>query len=394
MIEKNNASNTSENPTDTQENTENNTVLHVQPVTPQNQSTPMFNRSVNGQYSVGQPNFQPPYTAPTPTTAQFPQPQKRKPLDRPSMRMGDAVGMPFCMFFIGSYVLQFAIMLILSIISPTANNIFSDSNVVIVTSSLISLVVLTVPYLYTLKVTNSSLAELISVKKVSATKTIGLIMAGMGVTAVGNITTNILSSLSEEFFDMPFESSVPEFGTDIWSFILMMLCVGILPAVVEEFAIRGVVLGVLRKRFSDASAIVISSIAFSLLHGNLQQIPFAFLVGIVLSYATVYSGSIIPAVIIHGLNNSISVLLSFAALNMSPMVLTVVNLLYFSLCLLLGICGFILLSKTDSNAFKLSSERSENTEERFKGFFGSGWMIAFIILSIVQTLLVQGIITE
>ena len=219
-------------------------------------------------------------------------------------------------------------------------------------------------------------------------------MAGMGVTAVGNITTNILSSLSEEFFDMPFESSVPEFGTDIWSFILMMLCVGILPAVVEEFAIRGVVLGVLRKRFSDASAIVISSIAFSLLHGNLQQIPFAFLVGIVLSYATVYSGSIIPAVIIHGLNNSISVLLSFAALNMSPMVLTVVNLLYFSLCLLLGICGFILLSKTDSNAFKLSSERSENTGERFKGFFGSGWMIAFIILSVVQTLLVQGIITE
>ncbi len=359
--------------------------------TPASDKAPMFNRSAGGQYSSEQPDLSqldgpsPSYTAPP---LQF----KKKPLDRQSMRLGDAVGMPLSMFFIGGYVIQFIIVLIISIASPSALNIFSDSNVAYALSSVITLTVLTVPYIYTLKATKMPLTELIRIKKVSRTKTVSLIMLGLGVTAISNIANNLLASFSESFLGIKFEASMPEFKTDIWSFALMLLCVGILPAVLEEIALRGFVLGALRTKFSDASAIVISAALFSLLHGNLQQIPFAFLMGLLLAYATVYCDSIIPSVIIHAINNVFSVVLSFASVDMSPMISQIVGLLYFAVCLVIGLCGFIMLTKTDKSAFRIQSDASEGSKENLKGFFASGWVIAFIILSVVQILSVQGVI--
>ncbi len=317
--------------------------------------------------------------------------------DRSLQTLGDAVGFPLCMFFIISYAIQYAVAYVVlifgTIFKISGLEAYSDPNVQYVLSSLISLVSLTVPYLYTLKTTKSTFAELILVKRVASSKLIALVMLGFGASALSNLASNILESFTNSLFGVQFENPAPEYGTGTWSFILMLLCVGILPALLEEFAIRGVILGALRKKFSDTSAIVISSVLFGILHGNLQQIPFATLLGLLLAYTTIYTGSLLPAVLIHAVNNTVSVILAFSSQNMSPMVSEMTSYIYFTVSLIVGICGFIMLIKSDSNAFKLSPERAEETNPNLRKFLASPWIIIFLVLCVIQVLLAQGVIT-
>lgn len=81
----------------------------------------------------------------------------------------------------------------------------------------------------------------------------------------------------------------------------MFLYVSFLGPIAEELLCRGLVLRLLQpygKRF----AIVLSAILFGLFHGNIVQIPFATLVGLVLGYVTV-EYSITWAIVLHIINN-------------------------------------------------------------------------------------------
>lgn len=74
---------------------------------------------------------------------------------------------------------------------------------------------------------------------------------------------------------------------------------------------RGVVMQPLRK-YGDWFAILTSAFVFALMHGNLVQAPFAFIAGIGLGYAVIASGSLWTGILIHLLNNSISVIQTIA----------------------------------------------------------------------------------
>ena len=59
--------------------------------------------------------------------------------------------------------------------------------------------------------------------------------------------------------------------------------------------------------YSRRSALLVSAIMFSLIHLNLFQIPYALFAGVALAFIVVLSGSILPAILLHALNNAISV---------------------------------------------------------------------------------------
>ena len=99
--------------------------------------------------------------------------------------------------------------------------------------------------------------------------------------------------------------------TTVLSLALNLVSTAILPALVEEMVFRGYILGALRPQ-GDGLAIVFSAVFFGLLHGNLLQIPFAFILGLIFGYLTVQTGSIWPAVLLHFLNNALSVALQYA----------------------------------------------------------------------------------
>ena len=87
---------------------------------------------------------------------------------------------------------------------------------------------------------------------------------------------------------------------------LMLLEHAFIPALLEELLFRLVPL-LLMARYSNSGAIVWSALAFSLIHCNLFQIPYAFAAGFVFMTVAVMTGGILPSILLHFINNTLSV---------------------------------------------------------------------------------------
>ncbi len=86
-------------------------------------------------------------------------------------------------------------------------------------------------------------------------------------------------------------------------YTLSILMIALLPAVTEELVYRGIILNGLRG-LGKWSAILLSALAFSLMHGNIAQLPYTFLLGIVLGYVMFETSSLILCMTIHFFNNA------------------------------------------------------------------------------------------
>lgn len=74
----------------------------------------------------------------------------------------------------------------------------------------------------------------------------------------------------------------------------------------EEVAFRGAVLRSLLGSFRNHwAAIAISAVFFAVVHGNPVQMPHAFLVGLLLGWMYYRTGSILPGVVLHWVNNTV-----------------------------------------------------------------------------------------
>ena len=78
------------------------------------------------------------------------------------------------------------------------------------------------------------------------------------------------------------------------------------PAVFEEILFRYLPLRRLTP-YSPKLAVIYSSVLFSVVHCNLFQIPYALIAGVLFAALDVASGSVLPSIIIHFINNVLSV---------------------------------------------------------------------------------------
>lgn len=90
----------------------------------------------------------------------------------------------------------------------------------------------------------------------------------------------------------------------------VLLLIALAPAVCEELAFRGFLLSGLRRSGHRWGAIALSSAFFGLAHFMLQQSLAAAVVGLVLGYLAVQSGSILPGMLYHFVHNTLTVLLA------------------------------------------------------------------------------------
>lgn len=86
------------------------------------------------------------------------------------------------------------------------------------------------------------------------------------------------------------------------------LCIGIIGPLTEELVFRGAILRVLLPK-GQLMAIVLSSLLFALAHGNMAQMPHAFLSGLLLGWMYARTGSILPGFVVHLVNNTVAFLL-------------------------------------------------------------------------------------
>lgn len=92
-------------------------------------------------------------------------------------------------------------------------------------------------------------------------------------------------------------------------FWLTFLAGAIMPAITEEFSFRGYIQGVLRP-LGATGAILLTGILFGVLHMSLIRLLPLTLLGVLWALVTHRSGSTLPAMIMHFLNNGISIGLS------------------------------------------------------------------------------------
>ena len=133
------------------------------------------------------------------------------------------------------------------------------------------------------------------------------IPVGMLVSLGANYVTSMFVTLVE---DSGVTLLSPEFSTEysLGGAAMMVLQVAIIPAIVEEFAMRGVMLQALR-RYGDWFAVGVTSVLFAVMHGNLVQAPFALILGFALGWLVLMTGSLWAGILIHFFSNFYAVVM-------------------------------------------------------------------------------------
>lgn len=88
-----------------------------------------------------------------------------------------------------------------------------------------------------------------------------------------------------------------------------LLVIAVLPAVMEEFLFRGIILSNTRASTGDIRAIFIVGFCFALFHASPEQTIYQFICGCVFAFLAVRSGSVLPCVLMHFANNALIIIL-------------------------------------------------------------------------------------
>lgn len=198
---------------------------------------------------------------------------------------------------------------------------------------------------------------------------------------VGGIISAFLSSIGlESEVDIPLPDGV--FG-----FLLSVIATAVIPALVEEFAFRGIVL-TLFKPFGDGFAILLSGIMFGLIHGNMAQIPFAIIVGVALSYITVRTGSIWVSVGLHFINNFMSVVLNYLIDKVTVIPEELVSSVWLFGTVILSVLGILVLNHRGKKLIEVKpADTLLTNREKFKAVFSTPGVIISIIVVALEVLM-------
>lgn len=89
--------------------------------------------------------------------------------------------------------------------------------------------------------------------------------------------------------------------------LAVIFLMAVVPAVCEELAFRGFIFGGLARGGGRFRAVIVTSVLFGFSHGVLQQSITATCMGILLGWVALRTGSVLPGILIHLTNNTLSV---------------------------------------------------------------------------------------
>ena len=168
------------------------------------------------------------------------------------------------------------------------------------------------------------------------------LFAGLcAVETAGIISGRILDMFEAAGFDF-YVGINEEFPGDVGGIAAYIFSISIVPGIVEELLFRGCVLGVF-KRYNSAFAVLMSSLLFALMHCTVQQFFYAFCAGLVFGWLAVHTGRLWPGMIIHMLNNLVSVFLDYMNVMLDYESYVLVYIAVSSVIMALGTFGIVML---------------------------------------------------
>ncbi len=264
------------------------------------------------------------------------------------------------------------------------SQIVSDPAFMMILQTVLSILFFTLPFLILPIGLGKSINELAAINKPKESLFIPLVFVGIGVSAFANIITNNIIAFFENF-GIHIKTPPFAFPEGIFGFLLSTVAIAVAPALAEEFATRGMVMGS-AKEFGQGYALIISATFFSLMHGNLAQIPFAFVMGIVIGFAVIKTGSLLTGVVIHFINNAISVAMNYMAENIGSVIIqSLISLVYVGICSVLFFVGIYLAQQREDNVWSIEkSETALGLADKLKYFFFAPTIIISIALTVID----------
>jgi len=160
-------------------------------------------------------------------------------------------------------------------------------------------------YMLIFKMNIKEVIRLNRIKIGEAALVVGMAVLGYGVI----IMINMIWYWVVSHLGTPIGQELPPV-TNGSQFLMAVLAIGLVPAVIEEFLFRGLIIRGY-ERFGSTAAIVITGILFGILHIQLMSIPSIILLGIVITYVVYRTNSIFAGIIYHFVHNTISVFFLF-----------------------------------------------------------------------------------
>ena len=270
-------------------------------------------------------------------------------------------------------------------VSQQAADFLWEPAVMKVQEILFAIISFTIPFILIFKLSGVRISNLISFSKPDKNSLLPLLMFGVSFCAFANIASNIADSIFRDA-NINYEVTTPQNPQGFFGFVLSLISTVAVPALVEEFACRGLMMGLLKK-YGEGFAILVSSLLFGLMHGNFQQIPFAFLVGLVLGFITIKSGTIWVAVAVHGFNNLISVLFDYVFDVFPQGAQNIGYMIYLMLALILGIFAIFIFHHKKIDIYKLNESTTVCTEkQKLIWFFTSVPIIIYVSICLIDSL--------
>ena len=307
-------------------------------------------------------------------------------------------------FFVFAY---FATMLVLSyvfiFISFLATSFKSiDTVAMFYMEIFISVFSAFVPGLFYFLISRRSISDTIKTSYVRQKDLWAIVFVGMAVAMVANTASEMIQT-NFSFFGLQNTLDMTSKANTPLEIVLYIISTAVVPAFAEEFAFRGILMGTLR-RFGDAFAIIASAIVFGAMHGNIVQVPFAFILGLVFAYVDCKTNSILPSIIIHFVNNFYAVMLDVLQSTgvFSDRVFMMVYFILIAVFCILGLVSFFLIIRKDKNYFRISDKSIQacvneptillTLKEKIKAFFINPGTLFVMILFSIETVINIGLI--
>ncbi len=123
--------------------------------------------------------------------------------------------------------------------------------------------------------------------------------------------TKILWSVALEALKIPILAQPLPVMDGVVIFIVATIAVSLIPGFSEEIVFRGIIQGTFQEKHKPAKAIILTSVFFMLMHGDVYSWTYTFAAGIILGVIYYYTGSLWATIIYHSVNNFIGVAISY-----------------------------------------------------------------------------------
>lgn len=180
----------------------------------------------------------------------------------------------------------------------TALYLNTDFELEMIPNILISEAMLIVPTFFILLFSKDKVTEVLSIRKIKWSTFFGVIAFTMAASPLVTLV-NLVSQLFVE-------NTVTENSAEFLSLhpLLLIFFVGVLAPICEEVVFRGAIFGGMKKEGNVFKAVMASGLLFGLLHMNINQASYAFVIGILLGFLVEATGSIFSSILFHVLVNA------------------------------------------------------------------------------------------